>query len=320
MRKYRYAILISLFTVLTVAGPSEAAFKDPGWGARPTGMGGAFTAVADDSNTMFFNPAGLANIKTYDACAMHAGLFTGLDEVSIGLSLVSFAMPLHNSGGAGISWTNLNARDLYNENAFTVAYGHRFLPNLSGGVGLKYLGQGYTLDRYAEEDEVFKDGDYSDAFTADLGLLYKPQSDITLALSGINVIPADIGRQYEDIVPTVIRAGAAYRIPNMVIMDQLPVRNIVTAVDFSWRFQDWGDTEDKLTVNMGVEAWLLDEMLPVRAGADLSGSGIKNIALGTGFLKEISEVEMSIDYSFMLPVNSVRDTYGSHRVSLSGKF
>lgn len=34
-------------------------------GIRPLGMGGAFTAVADDHNSMFYNPAGLNNIKGF---------------------------------------------------------------------------------------------------------------------------------------------------------------------------------------------------------------------------------------------------------------
>jgi hypothetical protein len=32
-------------------------------GVRPLGMGGAFTALSDDANALFYNPAGLANIK-----------------------------------------------------------------------------------------------------------------------------------------------------------------------------------------------------------------------------------------------------------------
>ena len=32
-------------------------------GTRPLGMGGAFVALSDDSNALFYNPAGLANIK-----------------------------------------------------------------------------------------------------------------------------------------------------------------------------------------------------------------------------------------------------------------
>lgn len=43
----------------------------PGYeGVRPTGMGDAFTALADDHNALFYNPAGLANIK-----GVHFNLF-----------------------------------------------------------------------------------------------------------------------------------------------------------------------------------------------------------------------------------------------------
>jgi len=39
-------------------------------GIRPQGMGGAFTAVADDENAMFYNPAGLDTIKGLGAAAV----------------------------------------------------------------------------------------------------------------------------------------------------------------------------------------------------------------------------------------------------------
>ena len=33
------------------------------YGVRPLGMGNAFVAVADDFNSLFYNPAGLARLK-----------------------------------------------------------------------------------------------------------------------------------------------------------------------------------------------------------------------------------------------------------------
>lgn len=36
------------------------------FGLRPLGMGNAFVAVADDYNSIFYNPAGLARLKTWD--------------------------------------------------------------------------------------------------------------------------------------------------------------------------------------------------------------------------------------------------------------
>ena len=37
----------------------SGAYTDVGYGVRPMGMGGAFTAVSDDPNAAYYNPAGL---------------------------------------------------------------------------------------------------------------------------------------------------------------------------------------------------------------------------------------------------------------------
>jgi hypothetical protein len=47
-------------------------------GARPAALGGAFTAVADDQNALFYNPAGLARIDS---------TFVGVADLSLALSL-----------------------------------------------------------------------------------------------------------------------------------------------------------------------------------------------------------------------------------------
>ncbi|MEW6481559.1 MAG: hypothetical protein AB1397_00885, partial [bacterium] len=39
-------------------------------GARPLSMGNAFVAVADDIHSIFYNPAGIANIKAMEATSM----------------------------------------------------------------------------------------------------------------------------------------------------------------------------------------------------------------------------------------------------------
>lgn len=60
--------LFRWFAVLVVLmWSSSSAFADPYFGfhrgARTLGMGGAFTAVADDQNALYFNPAGLYQLK-----------------------------------------------------------------------------------------------------------------------------------------------------------------------------------------------------------------------------------------------------------------
>jgi hypothetical protein len=65
-RGWQYATALAVFAGL---GPSAAALplRELYLGARAQAMGGAFTAVADDEQAIFYNPAGLAGIKGFSA-------------------------------------------------------------------------------------------------------------------------------------------------------------------------------------------------------------------------------------------------------------
>jgi hypothetical protein len=59
----RHFVLISIITLLFSGNIIAKEFPYLYKGARPLGMGGAFVAVSDDANALFYNPAGLADIK-----------------------------------------------------------------------------------------------------------------------------------------------------------------------------------------------------------------------------------------------------------------
>jgi len=75
---------------LILAGPACAAetasFLDIGVGARGLGMGGAYTALADDAHSIYWNPAGLAALDKREIAASHAELAnsTRLDFIAYG--------------------------------------------------------------------------------------------------------------------------------------------------------------------------------------------------------------------------------------------
>src|SRR4051812_4313642 len=72
-------LAVSFVLLSSVLSPlAQAAFLDDGWGARPIGMGGAFTAIADDSNAPLYNPAGIVQVQWNEVSAMYAQLFSGL--------------------------------------------------------------------------------------------------------------------------------------------------------------------------------------------------------------------------------------------------
>ncbi len=60
---------IPLFLIMATASTSRAAslMETRGLGARAMGMGGAYTAVADDISATYYNPAGLAQIHGHQA-------------------------------------------------------------------------------------------------------------------------------------------------------------------------------------------------------------------------------------------------------------
>jgi len=68
---------IVLLVFLSAMGLSAKEYPRFFRGVRPLGMGGAFTAVSDDENALFYNPAGLSKISTFQI-----GVFNPLIEVS----------------------------------------------------------------------------------------------------------------------------------------------------------------------------------------------------------------------------------------------
>ncbi|MBZ0112695.1 MAG: outer membrane protein transport protein [Thermoanaerobaculia bacterium] len=64
---------------LLVAAQSRPAFDTVGAGARAAGMGGAFTALADDASAASYNPAGLALLVKPEAGLVFDGLRRGDD-------------------------------------------------------------------------------------------------------------------------------------------------------------------------------------------------------------------------------------------------
>jgi hypothetical protein len=64
-------------------------------GIRPAGMGGAFTAVADDENALFYNPAGLNSIEGFGGVDVFNPLF------EIGNNTVTFLRRLSDLANAG---------------------------------------------------------------------------------------------------------------------------------------------------------------------------------------------------------------------------
>jgi hypothetical protein len=83
------AIALLVLCAGTARAQEGAAFLKIGVGARAIGMGNAYTATADDADSMFWNPAGLAQMKRPALGASRAMMFLGdaYDSISVGVPL-----------------------------------------------------------------------------------------------------------------------------------------------------------------------------------------------------------------------------------------
>ena len=108
---------------------THAAFGDGFIGARAFAMGGAFTAIGDESDGLLVNPASIANLKhnaeshqsAQQLSATTARLHVGLsDETSITQNLISYAYSQPMRGALGFLWKRLSAGGLYSENYLLV--------------------------------------------------------------------------------------------------------------------------------------------------------------------------------------------------------
>lgn len=78
-QKTLFSLFLAVILVLTLGAAPVCAKVYPRFyrGVRPLGMGDAFTAVVDDENALFYNPAGLSNIDS-----LTFGLVNPLLEIS----------------------------------------------------------------------------------------------------------------------------------------------------------------------------------------------------------------------------------------------
>ncbi|MBN2091771.1 PorV/PorQ family protein [candidate division KSB1 bacterium] len=132
-------------------GTTAASFLEIGIGSRAVAMGGAFTAIADDATSLYWNPAGLALchrpqiIKSHndwflDIFQDYFGAVLPLGSHNLGVSINYLAVPdqevrsIDQPEGTGLFY---NSSDLM----LGLSYAFRFTDQFSLGTTVKYIHQ-----------------------------------------------------------------------------------------------------------------------------------------------------------------------------------
>ncbi len=78
----RHFLVILSFALLSVSSRAEP-IVEMGTSARAYGMGGAFTAIADDESAVFYNPAGLASLGRLTISAFYHRAFDVVHHIAL---------------------------------------------------------------------------------------------------------------------------------------------------------------------------------------------------------------------------------------------
>ncbi len=275
------------FCFLLIAG-LEASFLKVGEGARPVSLGGAFVGLADDLSSLYWNPAGLANLKERNILFGYNSLDNGISSGNL-----SFSYPLNYLSTVGFNLSSLSVNGIEKrEFQKDASDGEAEAGNLliKAGIGRRHnpsLFYGGSLSYIRETLAGFK----AETASIDLGGLYqKGKIGAGLALKNLGGKLRFIKEGSP--LPTSLSCGLVFTVKNRLSLLSACEKVI---------------SEKRPKMMFGAE-YLWKDCLSLRLGA-----GYKN-ELTTSFGAGIRVKNWSIDYAF-LPF----DIAQTHRISLASQ-
>lgn len=293
--------ILPLTPVFGGQGTSGGRVLLKGIGARPWGLGEAFVAVADDVNTLGYNPAGLEIVPGIEIGAMWLKDFA---DTSYGG--VDYLQPLGRLGTMGLSVHTLQAALLQvnyldgsskkirpeQDYIVTSGYAKRIIGDLSLGVNFKVL------------HSILAEQSKATAFACDFGLLARFLERFSVGISVQN-----LGNEltykgglasgnYSDSLPLMLRMGVAYRILSGRLNNLL----LTGQID---KLQ-----EEKLRKNVGIE-YRLGNLFALRGGYGW-GYSLSSFTVGLGFNLKWFQ----IDYGYAL----MGEMGATHRAGMITRF
>ncbi|MBD3182409.1 PorV/PorQ family protein [Candidatus Poribacteria bacterium] len=295
---FLYTLLIINPTSASDDGGDAGAFLKNGIGVRPISMGKAFIAVADDVHAGYWNPAGLANLTSYQLSAMYSNPMnyafisdTGVKD--IGYHTLSFALPT-GFGSLGLNMAYLSAGDIQvvedasgptgetfsnSDLGFLLSYARSATNDIQLGLNLKILRQ-----------KVWTENGSGIGF--DMGVLYAPVYNLKLGLMLQNLIEPSIQLLDDGVsnsVPRSIGLGISYKLMEDMIL-------VGASIDKA------GGRSAKF--HMGTEVLPMND-LSLRAGYTTDTG---ELTAGVGV--KVSAIQIDYGFGFL-------DIGSTHRISLT---
>ncbi|RKZ34172.1 hypothetical protein DRQ33_02730, partial [bacterium] len=287
-------------------------YGDDFTGARPLGMGRTFVGVADDANSVEWNPAGIASFRYLCITTGFNKEFWGIDGDNIGTGYLALANQYKDYFGYGVSWRYFFS-DVYLENHLKLAFAKRFGQKnegflgkhpLSIGLAFRMLNTGYNENNFVNnpeedvdiiDDPVFGGGTSKWGFSLDAGILWKLSRTISVGASASNILQPNMSLENADEgkTPMQMRVGMSYA----------PNKNLLIAADGRY----FNEGSSVISPHIGFEQWFYKHSIALRGGYNMDfrdGANPDELTMGLGWRLN-KEWALQVDYAFLYPLNKL---------------
>jgi len=288
--------------ILLISSISYSAFYDAGAGARPVGLGGAFVGVADDANAMYYNIAGIYQVKEIAFTATYSQYFAGIFD-----NYVAVVLPFQKYGAIGVSWLNMVA-DLYNENTFTLGYSYPIDRDNYIGIGVRMFLKNFGSNEWTALNPIF-DKKTATGFSANISLYSKLTDELSLGASFENLNQPDVSLSSKDLVPSIYRVGAKYKL----------FKGLFLTLEGDYRNSEIKGaigSEYSVGVNFLETLGIKGSDISFRGGFGYGTHNYSNLSLGFSFFLPTKYIDGRLDYSFTLPFGFVEGVT-THRFTIN---
>ncbi|MFC2088225.1 PorV/PorQ family protein [Calditrichota bacterium] len=281
-------------TPASSAGTASNLMLRFGISTRATGLSEAFTGLANDENSLLYNPGGLPNIKTGIVSLNHVEWFEDIrvdnitfgynfkGDLGIGFAISHMWLPtIQGRDEFGRDTEQLNV----SSSIINLGLGYKFHPGFFAGIGIKYFKD--NLANYS-----------ANGIALDLGLFLKTSIPGLTAGFALQNFGGEIQYNIEkQRIPLTYRTGLAYKLykPNVTIS-----LDMVKSVDTDFK------------TNIGIEYSFIDN-ISIRLGNRIDANESFLPAFGTGFQ---FQDQFNLNYTFF----NLSDLGPTHRIGFTYQF
>lgn len=312
MKKTAVAVLAALFSAAAAyAGEYAGESMSIGAGARALGMGGAFTAVADDASSYYWNPAGIALIQGVEVSSIKLIAAGGLDSDYTHLNAVynpgegigAFGASYLKQSFGGIKIINSSGMQAAGEketadNVVTITYSRRIAGWISAGVNFKALFGAYPL---SEGSVSYTGFGFDAAVLADAGNVLDALKGLKIGINlqdprtSINWAAREGLKGGEEIMSPNLKTGISYDLQfgflKAVDTGVVVSGDLDTKYGGEYHFGAECVWNGSIAVRGGLKGYLNSAEAPAQDATLSFGAGIKWNFLGIDYAYVSSDIE-----------------------------